>query len=184
MRDLKETIEEVNISLSVLEKERENAIRDSREIIRLTKRAIHSIHIGEIDRNCLNELDRRMTSVTSSKDLFQDAMAEYSEALILFAMIEGKDIPTFRELNVTPQAWVLGLADCLGEMRRLALTYLMNSNIDPAISLFTKMEAIFDALMTFDVPDAIVPIRRKQDIARGIMDRTRTDITTAMIMRK
>ena len=183
MKDLEKAVEEISISLSKLEKDREDAIRNSREIIRLTKKAIHSIHMGEMAHDVMEELESRIESCGES-NIYQDALGEYSEAAILFSIMMGRDIPTFSELKIPPQAWVIGLADSIGEIRRSILNRLVDSDIETALSLFSDMESMYDALMTFDVPDAILPLRRKQDIARGVMDRTRTDITTAKIMKK
>ena len=59
----------------------------------------------------------------------------------------------------------------------------MNGDIDEAMRIFDRMDELADALMVFDIKDSVAPIRRKQDIARGIMDRSRTDIATAKIMK-
>ncbi len=112
----------------------------------------------------------------------EDAMMEYSEALILSAIVRKKDIPSFESLKITPQAWMLGLADVIGELRRIILTNLMKGDMTKASYYFDIMEEIGNEVMSFDVPDAIVPIRRKQDIARGILEKTRSDMTNATIM--
>jgi Predicted RNA-binding protein of the translin family len=173
MEGLKNTVSEAADILSGIEKTREKAIRDSRDVIRLTKKIIHSIHVGDTDVKSLKEL---------MKDLMQDAMAEYAETAILYSVVEHTPVPSFSDLRISPQSWILGLADSLGEMRRLLLTMLLDSRITDARSLYSEMDEVYDAIITFDIPDAIVPIRRKQDIARGIMDRTRADITTAVLM--
>jgi translin len=59
----------------------------------------------------------------------------------------------------------------------------MKGNLPEATRIFSKMEELCDVLMTLDIKDSVVPVRRKQDIARGIMDRSRTDITTASMMK-
>jgi translin len=111
-----------------------------------------------------------------------DAMMELAEACILSSIVLGKEIPSYSSLNITPQAWVLGLADCLGEMRRILLDRLMNNKMNDAKDMFSKMEVVCDSVLSFDVPDAILPVRRKQDVARSVMERTRTDITNALLM--
>ena len=78
----------------------------------------------------------------------------------------------------------MGLADCIGELRRDMLTALVDGDVERAETLFKTMEELSDALMTFDIKESVVPIRRKQDIARGIMDRSRTDLATARIMKQ
>ena len=64
------------------------------------------------------------------------------------------------------------------------MTRLMDGDLDGARSVFSRMESIHEQVMLLDVPDAIAPVRRKQDIARGVMDKTRSDMTTASIMHR
>ena len=73
------------------------------------------------------------------------------------------------------------MCDCEGEMRRLAVSELMEGRLDSAQEIFAEMEAMHRIVMGFDVPDSVVQIRRKQDIARGIMDRTRSDMLNAVL---
>jgi translin len=77
----------------------------------------------------------------------------------------------------------MGLADTIGEIRRVIVGCLMNGDTDRAKALFAAMEEISEELLMMDVPDAVVPLRRKQDIARGIMDKTRSDMLGATVRR-
>ncbi|MDR0334503.1 MAG: RNA-binding protein [Methanomassiliicoccaceae archaeon] len=193
MRNLSETVEAANERMEVLESLRESSIAASRVVIRGTKRAIHAIHAHEPHAGLLDdavsEYGRLYASVRNEPEILfsgpvGDAMMELAEACILSSVIQKIDIPSFSALDITPQAWVLGLADCLGEMRRILLDRLMNGHTDGAKDIFADMEKVCEAVMTFDVPDAILPVRRKQDVARGIMERTRTDITNALLMNR
>jgi len=193
MNNLAEAAEEAAGILREAESRRELAIKYSREIIRETKRMIHAIHVNEDHSRSKKELCRLASELTAHMGTdpmmagigpADDALAEYAEAMILDSAVKGKSIPSFRDLGITPGQWILGLADCLGEMRRVVLTSLISEDIELATSVFSDMEEMFLVIMTFDVPDAVVPIRRKQDIARGIMERTRTDITNAVMMSK
>ncbi len=193
MEELSATVNEVIEKMTQIEKARNLAISDSRNIIRSTKRVIHSIHIGKKDEEEIEIMTSLMSQMLSSLqnepdilygNAVEDAMMEYSEALLLCAVVDGKELPSYKDLKITPQAWAMGLADCLGEMRRILLKDLMNSDIKTAEKIFLQMEEISDVIMMFDVPDAILPIRRKQDITRGIIERTRSDITNAVVMNK
>jgi translin len=64
------------------------------------------------------------------------------------------------------------------------LAHLMSDDIEKAKRVFDRMEIVCDSVLSFDVPEAILPIRRKQDVARSVMERTRTDITNAVLMDK
>ncbi len=191
MKKLSENIESVNKRMSAIEAKRESAIAMSRAIIRKTKNMIHAVHTDEefmsvqgelktMVRDMISELKNEPSVLYSSA--VEDACMEYSEALILSSIVRKKDIPSFTTLKISPQSWMMGLADVIGELRRLVLTALMNGDMDKATYYFESMEEIGNEVMGFDIPDAIVPIRRKQDIARGILERTRSDMANAKIM--
>ena len=76
----------------------------------------------------------------------------------------------------------MGLADTIGELRRMILKYLIDGRVDDARMLFERMETVGDDVLGFDVPDAVAPIRRKQDVARSIIEKTRSDITNAVML--
>lgn len=173
-----------------MESARESVIASSRRIIRLTKTAIHAVHIGSDCSDVMAELDREvseLSSLCSGSQLSgsgpaQDAMSEYAEARIFEAVISGRRVPSCIDLGIPAGPWVLGLADSEGELRRMVMTMLVDGDLEGAKGIYASMEEIHGHIMMFDVPDAIVPLRRKQDIARGVMDRTRSDITLASIM--
>jgi len=191
MKNLAEAADEATVIFRETESHRENMIRCSRSIIRETKKMIHSIHVSEdhsVNKEALCRLVAELTGYLDvgsfEKGPAEDALAEYAEAMILESIVNGKEVPSFRGLGIGPGPWIMGLADCLGEIRRVVLTSLVSEDIDRAKTMFSDMEEMFHTIMMLDVPDQILPIRRKQDIARGIMERTRTDITNAIIMLK
>lgn len=189
--NIEHTITDVAARMDRLESRRKELLGLSQSVIRGTKRAIHSIHHGIDPSDILSELQRDVDTISSFVTentelayLAEDAMMEFAEASILNAIHSNTDIPTYGELRITPRSWVLGLADCIGEIRRLVLDDLLSNDMESAMSLFEMMQEIYDNIMLFDTPDAILPIRRKQDIARSVMERTRTDLANAVIMRR
>ena len=177
--------------LAVLEKKRSLAIDGSRIITRKTKNMIHAIHVGEdyapMEKELVTDKESLFRDVGDEPSVLcsavvQDALGEYAEAFIFAAIVKGDDIPSFDSLGISPQSWVMGLADSIGEVRRMILTYLINGRIDDARALFEHMETVGDDVLGFDVPDAIAPIRRKQDVARSIIEKTRSDITNAVML--
>lgn len=191
MKKLSENIDAVNKRMSAIEAKRESALAMSRIIIRKTKNMIHAIHTDEEFMSIQGELKALIRDmITKLKDepsvlysaAVEDACMEYSEALILSSIVRKKDIPSFTTLKISPQSWMMGLADVIGELRRLVLTALMNGDMDKATYYFESMEEVGNEVMGFDIPDAIVPIRRKQDVARGVLERTRSDMANAKIM--
>jgi translin len=191
MNGLSETAARASKRMDELEKSRELSISLSRALIRKTKRMIHAVHEGEDHTALRNELSVDMSSMLAQlKDepelLYSgpvdDAMMEYSEACLLASVVDGIAMPSFEELGITPGSWMMGLADCVGELRRLVLSCLMRGDIDNAKIYFEAMDEMSNEVMMFDVPDAVLPIRHKQDSTRGIMEKTRSDMTGAVMM--
>ena len=176
-------------ALERTERERDRAITESRRIIRLSKRTIHAIHAGEDPSDAASELQYAMDGLMSSVDpdvlhtqVIADAAMEFAEAMILKGIVQEGRVPSAEELGIQPSSWVLGLGDSIGELRRLVTSCLMDGDMEGANRHFSVMEEISGEFMQLDVPDAVAPVRRKQDIARGIVDRTRSDMTIASIM--
>ena len=193
MKGLSDTVSSVNERMKELEIKREISIAASRMIIRKTKRVIHSIHMKEDHADTLMELKQDIQKLNSDLEndpeifysgVVEDARMEYAEASLLSAVILEKTVPSFETLKITPQSWIMGLADCIGEMRRIVLSRLMTDDLEGAISIFNEMEDMSNELLMFDVPDAILPVRRKQDVIRGIMERTRADMANAILMKE
>ncbi|MCL2712007.1 MAG: RNA-binding protein [Methanomassiliicoccaceae archaeon] len=191
MKDISVIITDVNKRMDELEKLREISVSSSRTIIRMTKKIIHSIHLNEdhlpLLKEAVAEYDKLYSLIRDEPEILfsgavADMMTEFAEACILSSVVMKKDIPSYDSMKITPQSWVLGIADCLGELRRVLLNHLINNDIIKAKDVFNDMEIICDSVLSFDVPDAILPVRRKQDIARSVMERTRTDIANALLM--
>lgn len=168
---------------------REIAIKSSRAIIRLSGSVVHSIHKGEDISGMMAEATdeaQRLRSVLVDHQeiwysgLVEDAMQELSEAAILIAIVRQEDLPTPEELGIQPTAFLLGLADCIGELRRITLEALRNGDMERANRSLDTMEEMFRVLMRFDYPEALVSIRRKQDIARSLLEKTRGEVAVAM----
>ena len=177
--------------LAELEKKRTKAIESSRIITRKTKNMIHAIHVRDDYAEIADDIRRDVEGLTDylkGEDsilylaVVQDALGEYAEAFIFASVVKNGGIPSYETLGISPQAWLMGLADSIGEMRRMVLTYLIDGDIDNARELFDRMDSVGDDVLGFDVPDAIVPVRRKQDVARSIIEKTRSDITNAVML--
>ena len=186
MEGLRETAAAVADILKDIEECRETAVTASRAITRLSKKVIHAIHTGTPYTEDLEALRSKakelVTSLGFDMDRYQaavDAFGEFAEAEILRSVIEDDRMPSFMEIDTVPQSWLLGMADAIGELRRSVLNALTSGDMDEGRRLFGRMEEMYEELSLFDVPDAVLPIRRKQDIARGVVERTRSDLFTA-----
>ena len=188
MKGLKDDVKEVSEALAEAEKKRELALAESRKIIRLSKNAIHAIHVGSDPSEIMKEMEENLDAMVSklSEDMLlsgpaADAMMEFAEAELLYDVTEDARLRSPEELNITPQAWIMGLADTVGEIRRVIVGSLMDGDRKRAKVLFAAMEDIAEELLMFDVPDAVIPLRRKQDIVRGIVEKTRSDMLNASL---
>lgn len=171
---------------------RDAALKQARELTRYASLAIRAIHRedhGEAQSEIghARELANVLTTTLRGEhpDLFfagytQDAIKEYCEACLTVAMIKGEVLPTPQELDAEPPAYLNGLTETLGELRRRCLDLLRPGYSAEVERLLALMDDVFTQLLTMDYPDAITDgLRRRTDLARGIIERTRADITVS-----
>lgn len=186
---IKTILEEIRRELTEKDQIRETAQKDMRKATSLSKQAILSIHqkklkeakrllgkAGEIISK-LNDASAAYPDIIYS-GLFNAALQEYSEANILLRLIEEQRFVTPKEINVPSVDYVLGLADVIGEYRRLALDALREGDLKRGEKCLQTMDEIYTKLMTMDEAYMLVPgLRRKCDVDRRIIEATRGDIT-------
>ncbi|MEA4931840.1 MAG: haloacid dehalogenase [Anaerolineaceae bacterium] len=171
---------------------RDEALKQARELTRHASLAIRAIHREDHDEaqseiNLGRELAQALTRTlrTEHPELFfagytQDAIKEYCEACLTVAMIKGEVLPTPQDLDAEPPAYLNGLTETLGELRRRCLDLLRPGYSAEVERLLALMDDVFTQLVTMDYPDAITDgLRRRTDLARGIIERTRADITVS-----
>jgi len=163
-------------------------LRTSRDLVRLSKDVLGAMNRKEDPRPLLKRMRKEAADLRNRTSRFPEiyhtgyvegALAEVVEICILFAIMNGEQLPAPRELSATPEAYLLGLGDVIGELRRLAVEALRATNLEVAEARLSEMERVYDLLMRFDLPDAIVPLRRKQDTGRGLIERTRGEVLVA-----
>lgn len=169
---------------------RDEALQLSRTLIRHCAHAIRAVHRGE--RGPAEEqlaearilVDRLKTGLAPYPDLYhagytQDALKEFAEANIVYALVGGEALPDPDALGVDYAAYLGGLGEAAGELRRRTLDVLRHDGIAEAERLLAAMDDIYDLLVTVDYPDAITGgLRRITDMVRGVVERTRGDLTT------
>lgn len=169
---------------------RDEALQLSRTLIRHCAHAIRAVHRGE--RGPAQEqlaearilVDRLKTGLAPYPDLYhagytQDALKEFAEANIVYALVGGEALPDPDALGVDYAAYLGGLGEAAGELRRRTLDVLRHDGIAEAERLLAAMDDIYDLLVTVDYPDAITGgLRRITDMVRGVVERTRGDLTT------
>ncbi|MEP7135268.1 MAG: haloacid dehalogenase, partial [Chloroflexota bacterium] len=111
----------------------------------------------------------------------QDALKEFVEANVTCALIQNQPLLTPEELNVEESTYLNGLAEVVGELRRRTLDILRHGYSQEAERLLGYMDEIYSVLVTIDYPDAITNgLRRQTDLARGIIEKTRGDVTFSL----
>jgi len=171
---------------------RDEALRRSRELIRLCATAIRASHRDEWDtaRELLAQADAvahgTMESLVLYPDLLyagytQDALKELVEAHATLALASSTPVPEPKAIGVSYPAYLNGLCEAASEMRRRCLDELRRGNTAEAERLLEAMDEVYDLLVTFDFPDAITGgLRRRVDQLRGVLERTRGDLTNSL----
>ncbi|GMR10956.1 MAG: haloacid dehalogenase [Anaerolineae bacterium] len=171
---------------------RDLALQRSRTLIRHCATAIRAAHRDERDlaqehlqqAQVIKEALRK--ELEPYPDLYhagytQDALKEYAEASIVFALLSGEALPDPDDLEVEYAAYLGGLGEAAGELRRRTLDILRHDRSAEAERLLEMMDEIYGLLVTVDFPDAITgKLRRLTDVVRGIVERTRGDLTTSL----
>jgi translin len=170
---------------------RDRALAEGRQIVRLAANGIRAVHRGEDPRARSLEAEARerltvlLDALRPHPALYwagyvQDAMKEYAEAAITRAMVAGAPVPGPAVLGVEDAPYLNGLAEAASELRREILDRLREGDLPTAERLFATMDEVYAALVTVDFADAVTGgLRRTTDQLRGVLERTRGDLTTA-----
>ncbi len=192
MSRIKEIAEAAHKDFEARTLARDAALARSRALIRHSANAIRAIHRGESElahehltdgRTLVDDLKRDLAGFP---DLYyagytQDAIKEFCEATLTTAYIENREIPTPDEMGVTYSTYLRGMAETPGELRRRCMDILRMGYSDEAERLLAQMDEIYSILVTMDYPDAVTNgLRRQTDLLRGIVERTRADLTLSL----
>jgi translin len=171
---------------------REKTLPLARSAVRKCSEAIKLVHRNQFDeaKSLIQEASKTIEQTRSemsksgyvSKSRNLDvAFQELAEASNLHSLLEKGEFTPPDVHNIPIRAYLTGLADTVGELRRASLDLLRNDGLEQAEKLLAFMEEILEELQTFDYPNALIPdLRRKCDVARGIIERTRGDLTRAV----
>lgn len=189
MENLDEIAADLEAYLDEKERVREDMLRRSREILKLSARTVAAMHRGafvEGDVLHITDMTRELhQDLREHKDIWhsgalENALQEAAEAAIVHAMVRGERLPHPDDLSVTIPAYLLGLCDAVGELRRFCLTALKDGRHEDAEGYLASMDRIFEVVSQYHYPNAIVPVKVKQDQIRGIIERTRGDVAMAV----
>lgn len=190
MDALEDIVDRIREHLDEKNAARDRALKQSRTVIRHCSLAIRAVHRDEKDvaadhlAQAKALVDELQEDLKPYPDLYhagytRDALKEFSEANITAALVAGEPLPTPEELRVEYAAYLGGLGEAAGELRRRVLDLMRRSRAEEGERLLSAMEDIYGMLVTVDYPDAITGgLRRITDMVRGVTERTRGDLTT------
>ncbi|MHA1671705.1 MAG: haloacid dehalogenase [Promethearchaeota archaeon] len=191
--NLKAIFSELIENLDKLDNGREEILKKSRQIIRDCSVAIKNIHRNEfkIYQDKINKIQINLTNLQqlTAKNIgvftkyLKVPEQEYAEAISLNAIIKNKALPSPNDLKINPLNYALGLADVIGELRRYVLDNIRSSNIQDLTRILETMDEIYSDLFSIDYPSGLTQdLRQKTDKARGIIEKTRGDISITLQM--
>lgn len=183
-------------SLDAKNAAREKALPLCRTATRLSANAIRAVHRSDDAetarllteaRRCLDEAMQAMAEHPEVlyAGFFHDAAKEYAEARLTHALVQQLPLPAPDDVGVEAPAYLNGLGEAVGELRRHLLDLMRHGELDRSEELLGTMEEIYSLLISMDYPEAVTAgLRRTADAMRAIVERTRGDLTTTIIQAK
>ena len=184
--------EELRQILSAKDEAREKALPLCRNTIRYCSQAIRAVHRQEFEKagellqsahNLIKEAEQAVAPYRelSNTGFIRDAQKELAEGSVILALVNGKQLPDPVELGVDAAAYLNGLGEAAGEVRRYLLDSMRRGDLSRGEELLSAMDDIYNVLVSMDFPDAITGgLRRTTDMVRGVLERTRSDLTLTM----
>jgi len=175
----------ISKSLKASNASREFLIKNTRDVVILCSHSIIAAHKGDLrlakqkikKAEAVLKVNQKKAKNEFKKYLITPEQ-EFVEANSFLAVVENKEIPSLKSLNVSDESYILGLLDCIGELKRLVLDNIRNGQLKEADRIFNVMENLYQALYPFAMYDKIVKeTRRKLDVNRILVEETRSVIT-------
>ena len=192
MHKLATIAERIRQNFDVRTSKRDEALKQARQLTRACSLAIRAVHRDDQEAMEANLAEAQTLAdvlrdeLKGHPELFfagytQDSLKEFVEANVTCALIQNQPLQTPEELGVEDSTYLNGLAEVVGELRRRTLDILRSGYSQEAERLLGYMDEIYSVLVTIDYPDAITNgLRRQTDLARGIIEKTRGDVTASL----
>ena len=185
---LEEVVKRATIELRARERARDEVLSRARRTRLLSKQAILLIHNGALEeakakikeaKRLLDEAEPHLEEHADLRgfDEVQAAREEYAEASILHGLKTARAFQTPEAIGVSLYTYLLGLGDVVGELRREALDALRAGDLEAAEAELGLMEHIYLSLLSMEEASLLRGLRRKLDVARGVIERTRGELT-------
>lgn len=184
--------DKVREELTAKDAAREKVLPRCRDAIRHCSQAIRAVHRQDFNkarelfkgaRKLLNEAENDCSAYTELgyAGFVRDAQKEYAEGSITLALVTGEPLPTPEDIGVDAVSYLKGMGEAVGELRRYLLDRMRRGDLSSGEELLAAMDDIYNTLVTMDFPDAITGgLRHTTDMVRGVLERTRSDLTLAM----
>jgi len=192
MEKLTQIVEEIRTEFEDKTAARDAALQRSRALIRHCANAIRATHRADFEEaqalldTAGAAAQELVADLEHYPDLYyagytQDALKEYVEARVAYAFVRDGALPTPQDLGVESAAYLKGLAEAASELRRHSLDLMRQNRLARAEEMLAIMDEVYSQLMTMDFADSITSgLRRTTDMLRGVVNRTRGDLTTAI----
>jgi translin len=192
MHKLESIAERIRQNFDLRTSKRDEALKQARQLTRACSLAIRAVHRDDKQAMEANLAEAQTLAdilreeLRQHPELFfagytQDSLKEFVEANVTCALIQNQPLQTPEELGVQEATYLNGLAEVVGELRRRTLDILRSGYSEEAERLLGHMDEIYSVLVTMDYPDAITNgLRRQTDLARGIIEKTRGDVTFSL----
>jgi translin len=189
---LDKTADLIRNEFEQIDSARDQAYQRSRQLVSVCARAIRAIHREEWQKAeaLISEARQAVATLVEGVKGYpalyyagytQDAIKEFVEANLTYALVRNGPLPTPAELGAEYNTWLNGLAEAATELRRRILDIIRHGHSDEAERLLDVMDQIYSTLVTFDFNDSITGgLRRRTDTVRGVLERTRGDVTTSL----
>lgn len=190
--EISRVTENILARLDLVNSARERALAETRQLTRLSANAIRAVHRGDfaLADELLSEARRIKEQLTAALNEYpalywsgyvQDAHKEFAEASLTRAIIGGDPLPGPETLQVDDAVYLNALGEAAGELRRHVLDAIRHGQLNRAEAMLGVMDEIYGVLVQVDYPDAVTnTLRRTTDMVRGVLERTRGDLTLAV----
>ena len=185
LKNVKSSLKGISKTLKASNESREFLIKNTRDVVILCSHSIIATHNGDL-RTARQKIKKAEVILKNNqkkaKNNFKKYLVtpeqEFVEAQSFLAIVENKEIPSLKSLKVSEESYILGLLDCIGELKRLVLDNIRNGQLKKANNIFNVMENLYQTLYPFAMYDKIVrEARRKLDVNRALVEETRAVIT-------
>jgi translin len=195
MKNLDKIVDKIEKNIDYKDKIREQSLRSSRDIIINCRKAIQNIHQKQMKKakdniDTASKTLKELYNITKNHaelyhaGFIENASQELVEAHCFYNITQGLDLPDPDDIKTTYSSYLMGLCDLVGELRRTALDSIRKGKPKKADKCLDMMERIYDVIIRFDYPSGLIPIKKKQDMVRGMIEKTRGELAVASCERR